>query len=255
MALAAHAWWTGRTSILADRLQMLCSTYGCKDVPYLDALMALSEASGKGWWTAYRKRISAGALDLAELEAGSTTLRYHETLLVPGLFQTADYARALFRTPKLGFENIEDAVDFRLARQTVLTGERPPTVQAVIHEAALRMRFGGIDVMRAQLLHLVELARLPHVTIQVFPFAAEPYPAISGTFLHTSPEIGLLGTVVLEHPTGSTYLSDREHLTRYEALFNRLAEQALAPVDPATPPESHAAKDSLALIQHVLYAL
>ncbi|MEV8310259.1 helix-turn-helix transcriptional regulator [Streptomyces flavidovirens] len=246
---------TARTSILTDRLRDLCRAYGCKDSPYVDALVAMSEATGKGWWSAYKNRIGPGAHNLAELEASATELRFHESLFIPGLFQTEDYARAIFKSPKLGFENVDDALAFRMERQHILTGERPPVVHAVIHEAALHMRFGGAATLRGQLLRLIELAQLPNVTIQIFPFTAEAYAAFTGNFLHARPVVPELGTVVLEQPTGSLYLSEREQLSRYETLFGQLTEHALPPINPQTAPESHFAKDSLALIQHLLYAL
>ncbi|WP_053751859.1 helix-turn-helix domain-containing protein [Streptomyces sp. MMG1533] len=246
---------TAKTTILTERLRELCDLYGCKDKTYVSALVAMSEATGKGWWTAYKKPMEQGPLNLAELEAGAVTLRLHQTLLIPGLFQTADYARALFTSPDLGFENIEDTLKFRMERQHVLTRENPPSVHAVIHESALHMRFGGAEVLRDQLLRLAELARLPNVTVQIYPFTSQPHAALTGNFVHAIPEVPELGTVVLEYPSGFRYLSDRDGLTQYNALFERLTEHALAPIDVSLAPEAHSVKDSLALIQHVLYTL
>ncbi|MFE9649369.1 helix-turn-helix domain-containing protein [Streptomyces sp. NPDC006365] len=244
---------TAKTTILTARLRELCRTYGCTDETYIDALVALSEATGKGWWTAYKNRIGPAALDLAELEAGSTVLRAHESLLIPGLFQTEDYTRAILASAKPAHGTIDDAVAFRQERQHILTDDDPPTVHAVIHESALRMRFGGAAVMRAQLLHLIELAHLPHVTIQVYPFEADVYAAYTGNFLYARPAVDRLSTVVLEHPIASLHLGDSKHLAEYGALFDALTEHALAPIDARAKPETHADKDSLSLIQHVLY--
>ncbi|MER6960862.1 MULTISPECIES: helix-turn-helix transcriptional regulator [unclassified Streptomyces] len=246
---------TAKTSILTPRLRELCDLYSCTDKPYVESLVAMSEATGKGWWSVHKKRRSLDALNTAELEANCATLRAHQSMLIPGLFQTADYARAIFTTPGLGFERSAGAVEFRMERQRVLTRDNPPTVHAVIHEAALHMRFGGTKVVREQLLHLVELARLPNVTIQIYPFTAQTYPAYSGNFVHTMPGIPELGTVLLELPSGLTYLGDRPSLDQYARLFQHLSENALAPIDVSLAPEAHSVKDSLALIQHVLYTL
>ncbi|MEV6593583.1 helix-turn-helix domain-containing protein [Streptomyces acidicola] len=246
---------TAKTSILTPRLRELCDLYGCTDKDYIDALVAVSEATGKGWWSAHRKRRSLDALNTAELEASCTALRMHQSLFIPGLFQTSDYARAIFASPGLGFERSEGALEFRMERQKVLTREDPPTVRAVIHESALHMRFGGAKVLREQLLHLVELARLPHITIQIYPFSAQAYGALSGNFVHVVPGVPELGTVLLELPAGLQYLGDRPSLDRYEGLFRHLAENALDPIDVSLAPEAHSVKDSLALIQHVLYTL
>ncbi|MFE0258259.1 helix-turn-helix domain-containing protein [Streptomyces sp. NPDC059010] len=246
---------TAKTTILTPRLHELCDLYGCTDKAYVQALVDMSEATGKGWWSAHKKRRSLDALNTAELEANSTALRMHQSMLIPGLLQTAEYARAIFATPGLGFERSEGALEFRLERQRVLTRENPPSVHAVIHESALHMRFGGTEVVREQLLHLVELARLPNVTIQIYPFTAQTYPAFSGNFVHAVPGVPELGTVLLELPVGLTYLGDRTGLDRYTKMFQHLAENALAPIDVSLAPEAHSVKDSLALIQHVLYTL
>ena len=246
---------TGKTTVLTPRLRELCDLYGCTNKAHVEALVAMSEATGKGWWSAYRKRRSLDALNTAELEASCTALRMHQSMLIPGLFQTADYAQAIFATPGLDFERSEGALEFRMERQRVLTRENPPSVHAVIHESALHLRFGGVNVVREQLLHLIELARLPNVTIQIYPFTAQAHPALSGNFVHVIPGVPELGTVLLELPLGLTYLGDRQSLGRYDGLFRYLSENALAPVDVSLAPETHSVKDSLALIQHVLYTL
>ncbi|WP_328769993.1 helix-turn-helix domain-containing protein [Streptomyces sp. NBC_00286] len=246
---------TAKTTILTERLRELCRIYGCTDKTYVDALVALSEATGKGWWNAYKRPMEPGALSLAELEANAVALRMHQSLFIPGLFQTSAYTQAIFNSPKLGFENIEEALKFRMERQRLLTQENPPTVHAVIHEAALHMRFGGPDVVREQLLRLVELARLPHITIQIYPFSSQAHAALSGNFVHIIPSAPQLSTVVLEQPSGARYLSEQAHLQQYSEMFDRLIENALAPIDVSLAPEAHSVKDSLALIQHLLYTL
>ncbi|MFI5803595.1 helix-turn-helix domain-containing protein [Streptomyces sp. NPDC051561] len=245
----------GRTSILTPRLRELCTVYGIESEPYIEALVGISESTGKGWWSDYRNRIGPGALDLAELESTATQLRSHESLFVPGLFQTEAYVRAILSSARPTRGSVDDAVAFRMDRQRILRADNPPSVHAVIHEAALHMRFGGPAVMRAQLLHLVELAQLPQVTIQVFPFEAAAYAAYTGNFLYSSPAVPELSTVLLEHPIASMHLSDAAHLAQYDSLFDALTGHALAPIDASTAPASHEAKDSLALIQHLLYTL
>lgn len=246
---------TAKTTILTERLRELCRLYACKDETYVEALVSMSEATGKGWWTAYRKPMEQGPLNMAELEAGAVQLRMHQSLLIPGLFQTEDYARSIFTSPGLGFEQIEDALKFRMERQQVLTRENPPAVHAVIHESALHMRFGGTEVLRGQLLRLIELARLPNVTVQIYPFTSRAHPALSGNFVHVIPAVAELGTVVLEHFGSFDYLGDLETLDQYGAVFDSLTKYALAPVDVSLAPEAHSVKDSLALIQHLLYTL
>jgi hypothetical protein len=117
------------------------------------------------------------------------------------------------------------------------------------------MRFGETKAVREQLLHLIELARLPNVTIQIYPFTAQAHAALTGNFAHVIPANPRLGTVVVEQLLGSHYLVQQRQLEEYHSLFERIAKNALAPIDVSLAPETHSVKDSLALIQHVLYTL
>lgn len=244
-----------RTAIPGSRLRALCHAYGVTNEPYVDALVSMSEASGKGWWTDYRRRAAQPALDLAELEASGSIIQTHETVVVPGLFQTEEYMRAIFSDVRLVHSTIDNATAFRLERQRILTGEAAPAVHAVIHEAALHMRFCKPQALRDQLLRLIELARLPNITIQVIPFDANAYAAFCGPFLHVIPAVRGLGTVVIDRPgIGMGYLRDEEDLETYRTMFDQLVQQALPPIEPSAAPESRAQRDSLGLIQHLLYA-
>ncbi|MFI1733089.1 helix-turn-helix domain-containing protein [Streptomyces acidicola] len=246
---------SARTAVTTDRLRRLCTHYGVTPSPYMEALVALSESSGKGWWSVYRGRVTLWALNLAEMEAGATRLHSYEPLVIPGLLQTQEYIQALFGDVQPLHATTEDAIAFRLERQRILTDENAPVVHAVIHEAALRMHYGGPGVMRAQLLHLIEVARLPNVTVQIFPFRARTYPGVSTPFLYAAPHVEELATVVLDHPAEPIYRDTQEHLSQYRSLFDQLRKSALAPVNPSTAAESHSVPDSLTLIQHLLYDL
>jgi transcriptional regulator with XRE-family HTH domain len=103
-------------------------------------------------------------------EIKATVLRTYEPLLVPGLFQTEDYARAVLRTRlNITEEEIEETVEGRVARQGILSGEKPPMVWAMIDESVLRRPVGGQYVMREQVNRLAEAARRPNVVIQFIP--------------------------------------------------------------------------------------
>lgn len=246
----------GRTAIATDRLRRLCELYGCTSSTYVEALVALSEDKGKGWWSAYKGNLPAAALDLAELEFRATTLRSYESLFIPGIFQSEDYTRAIYRVSDVVTtpEDIDKAVGFRMQRQTILTTDNPPAVHAVIHEAALHMRFGGTAVTRKQLMRLVELAALPHVTIQVLPFTAHGVSAVNTPFCYITSHNGALVTIQMDHANQSMYLHDADSVTQYRRQFDRLCAVALPPVDASASPISHDVRDSLGLIQHILYS-
>ncbi|MGI5197805.1 helix-turn-helix domain-containing protein [Streptomyces sp. CA-288835] len=246
---------SGRVDVPRNGLYKLLRAYGCPEGAYFDGLMAMAQERGKGWWSEFSDTIGPAARDLAELESRSTVLRTHEPMLIPGMLQTQDYARAVLEATEGDPQRADRYAQFRLARQRVLTGDSPVTYRAVIHEAALHTRVGGPAIMRRQLLRLIEVSRLPNMTVQVYPFEAGNYAAHTQSFVIygcTTPE---LDTVYLEHPTKSLFLRDGDQLDEYAKMFERLSQLALAPVDPESAPESHESRDSLSLIQHVMYTL
>ncbi|MFH8759751.1 helix-turn-helix domain-containing protein [Streptomyces atroolivaceus] len=117
--------------------------------------------------------------DAAELETRATSICEYAPMLVPGVLQTREYARAVTRaTQRLASEETVDGhVGARMERAGMLLRDTPPTFWAILHEAALRVPVGGADVMSAQLTRLVEATRAhPHLVVQVLPFVAGVHP-------------------------------------------------------------------------------
>ncbi|MEU3464917.1 helix-turn-helix transcriptional regulator [Streptomyces sp. NPDC006733] len=245
----------GRIDVSRNRLYLLLREYGCPAGPLFDGLMEMAQERGKGWWDEYGDVMGRDALDLAELESRSTCVRVHEPLFIPGMLQTEDYAREVISAVGRDTERRERYVQFRMDRQRALTGERPTTYHAVLYEAALRVQVGNVAVMRKQLLRLIEVARLPDVTLQIFPFEQGPYSAFGRPFLLFQGSTPELSTVYVEHPQSASFLGDGGQVDEYGRMFERLAELALPPVDPESAPESHEGRDSLGLIQHMMYNL
>jgi transcriptional regulator with XRE-family HTH domain len=245
---------SGRTSLSAERLRLLASASGCEEATYVEELIALGQASGKGWWTEYREQLRPSLLDLAEIEDQAESIVCYEPMFMPGLFQTLAYATAGYRGgyAHASPEQQEREVDFRMQRQHVLTADRPPLIHAVIYEAALHASWGSPEIMRDQLLRLIEMARLPYVTLQVLPFDGRVGFGTSFTLLE--PAVPQLSTVVVEHVERALYLGEPEALARYRNWFARLCEAALPPVGVADA-GAFPAKNSLGLIQRLLYPL
>lgn len=245
----------GKTGLTTDRLRRLAELAGVSHNPLVEALNDMGRDPGKGWWSEYRGRVRPSLLDLAELEASAVRIVCYEPMFVPGLLQTPAYATVIHRDGYARASAAEQnlAVEFRMRRRDVLTGESAPMFHAVIHEAALHASPGGSGVMRDQLLHLIELSRLPNVRIQVLPF--EGPVAFGSSFTLTEPDVAELSTAIVAHVEQSLYLGDMDAVARYRGWFARLTEVALPEVDAAVPPEAHAAKDSLGLIQTLLYPL
>ncbi|MGY4390366.1 DNA-binding XRE family transcriptional regulator [Streptomyces sp. TE12347] len=120
-----------------------------------------------------------------DLEKRAVAFSWYEVLVLPGLLQTENYARALFRgrVPAFVQEEIETLTSRRMARTELLHRERPPTFSFVVSEAALRDRIGGNAVYSEQVRHLLSCMKLPHVTLQVLPFGQASHPGLAGSFV------------------------------------------------------------------------
>ncbi|GAT65063.1 XRE family transcriptional regulator [Planomonospora sphaerica] len=167
-------------------------------------------------------RLPAWFRPWVEIEQAAESLRTWEPLIVPGLLQTADYARVLFAgEPRSSAESVEKDVAARLERQRILEREDPPMLWAVVDEGVLHRRIGDEAVMAAQLDHLLETARLPHVTVQVLPFDAGSTVGLMGAFVVAQVR-GLANTVYLE-TAGQGQVTDRpddvaDIVVKYEAI-------------------------------------
>lgn len=244
-----------RTGISTERLRSLVGQYGCTSSPYIDELVRMSESNGKGWWSEYRKVLPQQVLDLAELEDRARDIASYETLLIPGLLQTEPYMRTLFRSarPEATRTEIDTLVAFRLARQRIFTGERPPRLRAVIHEAALRMVVGDPHIMRGQLAHLIDVAANPRVTIQVLPFDQGTQAWRSAPFLLIEPGVPGLETVFVEHPAAGLTLHDADAVLQYQGTIAALTRSALPALAREGASGLREEPDSWGLVQHILY--
>lgn len=121
--------------------------------------------------------------DWVEIERKASILRWWEPLLIPGLLQTEDYARAVLASWRRdNGDEVEEKVAFRLRRQEILTSADPPDFRVLIDESVLHRRVGAPEVMAMQLEHLLAMAARPNITIQVVPGIAGAYAGLSGAF-------------------------------------------------------------------------
>jgi transcriptional regulator with XRE-family HTH domain len=238
----------GRIGLTLERLKTWLDLCEVTDPEFRAGLTSMSESTGKGWWTEFKPHVVPSALDLAEFEAGATALDSYQTLLIPGLLQTKAYSEVIH-------DYAEKKVEFRQRRQELLTVENAPPFRTVIHEAALHMMYGGPTIMRDQLNHLIEVSRLPHVTIQILPFDCTTYSSSETPFVLMRGAHARLDTVLLEQPHSSYFLGDPEDVAAFRRKFERIRGLALPPLHAATRSPSATQRDSLGLIQHVRYKL
>ena len=221
----------GRVRLKSRDMTDLLTLYGVTDEGLRSRFLALAEQSNTpDWWTKYGDILPDWFETYLSLEAAATTIRSFEVQFVPGLFQTEDYARAVLGRKTATPGEIERRVALRLKRQDLLSRPNPPRIWSVMDEAVLRRPVGGPAVMRAQFEHLIEVAGLPRVTLQVVPFASGSHAGESGSFaVLRFEERDLPDVVYLEQLTGAIYLDQRADVERYLEVVNELSTEALTP--------------------------
>jgi hypothetical protein len=212
----------------------LLALYGITDEKDQKAMLALADrANEPGWWHSYSDILPNWFEVYIGLEEAASRIRTYEVQFVPGLLQTEDYARAvtLLGHPSAPGHEVERRVGLRMRRQSLLTGEDPPHLWAVVDEAVLRRPLGGVQAMREQLRHLLDMTDLPNVTLQMVPFKRGGHAAAGGPFsILRFAERDLPDVVYLEQLTSALYLDKREDVDHYLAVMERLCIDA----EPAT---------------------
>lgn len=220
---------TGQVGVNPRDARDMLDLYGV-DEDEREALVQLArEARKKGWWHAYNE-VFTGAF--VGLESEASTLRAFQCLLVPGLLQTEGYTRAVIKAirPDARESDLERRIAGRLQRQRLLVESDPPEYWAVIDEAVLHRPVGGPTVMHKQLTHLLKLAELPHVNIQVMPFENGAHCAMEGPFLILGfPELTDPDVVYVENTTSGVYLEQHSDVRTYTLMFDHLRAYSARP--------------------------
>ncbi|MEU8925040.1 helix-turn-helix transcriptional regulator [Kitasatospora sp. NPDC048545] len=222
----------GRHGVKANEVGILLDVYEVTDPQTREALATLArEGKRRVWWQPYSDVISQRYASFISFEAEAVSIRNFESSLVPGLLQTADYARAVIRglRPEATSEVINALVDVRLARQNAaLRREDPLKLWAIVDEAALRRVVGSKTVMAKQLQQLVAASKEPNVTLQVVPFEAGAHAGVLGSFVILEfPVRNDLDVVYTEAMTSSLYLERDDDVTAHDQAFDRLRAAAL----------------------------
>lgn len=190
------------------------------------------QASLPGWWRKYSDVLETWFELHIGLEEAASLIRTYEVQFLPGLLQTEAYARVVSRLgyPDAPESKINRLVELRMERQGLLTRPQAPRLWAVLDEAVLRRPFGGPEVMRVQLEHLLKMAELPNVALQIAPFSVGAKAAAGSpvTLLRFS-EPDLPDKVYLEQLTGAVYLDKQSEIDQYSLIMDRLCTAADPP--------------------------
>lgn len=209
----------------------LCDLYEAGEDIKKRLVTLAREARRRGWWQTYNDVLPAGQFSTyIGLEAAASELSVFNVELIPGLLQTPDYARALFRSsapPKTDTE-IERMLTVRLERQKLLGQSDPLHMWLVLDEVALLRPVGGREVMRGQLHHLIQAAQKPHITVQILPLSAGAHQAMDDPFAVLNFADDEPSAVYLENLVSSLYLEGQDDVKRYTVLFDHLRATALS---------------------------
>jgi transcriptional regulator with XRE-family HTH domain len=224
---------TGRTGFKERDIRDLLALYQVTDTADVELFVQLArQANQPGWWHRYNDLLPSWFETYIGLEQAASSIRTYEAQFVPGLLQTADYARSIV---VLGHGDApEDDTDRRVAmrmrRQDIITRPTAPIVWAVVDESALRRPVGGAAVQRAQIRHLLDIAELSNITIQVMPYAAGGHAAAGGSFsILRFDESELPDIVYVEQLASALYLDKRADLELYLSVMDALSVQAAQP--------------------------
>lgn len=222
----------GRVGFKQRDVADLLTLYGVEE-PERSTLIALAQrANTPAWWQVYSDVTPTWFHSYLGLEAEASLIRTYEVQFVPGLLQTADYARAVVRLghPSAAPDEIDRRVELRLHRQEILRRDKPPLLWAMLDEAVLRRVIGGPRVMAGQVRALIEASQQPGVQLQVLPFAAGGHAAAGGAFsILRFPDRELPDIVYLEQLAGATYLDKRIDVDLYAEIMEQVAVTAETP--------------------------
>ncbi|MBB2933074.1 transcriptional regulator with XRE-family HTH domain [Amycolatopsis bartoniae] len=210
----------------------LLTMYGVHDPAEREwAVEMVKQANRPGWWRSFNDTLPTWFDNYIGLEEAATRIRTYELMFVPGLLQTESYARAVISrgNPDNPDPTIEGRVAIRMRRQKLLTGPKPPRLWAVLDEAVLHRPVGGMAVLKEQLEHLLEVIKLPTISLQIVPFDMSGYAVESAFSLLQFAEPELPNIAYLEHLNGASYLEKADELELYGRAFDRLTVDAETP--------------------------
>ncbi|MFE3904393.1 helix-turn-helix domain-containing protein [Streptomyces sp. NPDC059153] len=222
---------SARSGVSSDRVRVWASNYRCPETQYVDALVAMARERETNWWDEYRDSLPASLLDIAEMEHHASMLRSAQIMHVPGILQQPDYMRGIFdeAVPTMDPEDLDRHIEFRVRRSALLDRADAPPCEFLVHESALRMRFGDRSILRRQLEHLLGQAERPNVTLRVVPFETGGFANAGSSTLYACGPVSGLDTVQIDVPTGVSFLHAETYLVNYRAVLDRMRKRAIEP--------------------------
>jgi transcriptional regulator with XRE-family HTH domain len=220
----------GQRGLAPDEVAAMLGLYRVPAAHREELMRLVRQAAEPGLWqNRLTVRLPNQWQTLIDYESRATKIFSYESVVIPGILQTADYARAMIEgtaETRLPAEEVDAKVSARLGRQAIMSRTDPPILHALLFEPALLVPAGGQAVMRRQLRSLVEHAERPTTTIQVVPLPAGPHPGLDGAFvimdLPDEPSV-----VYQESKTRNAFL-EQDDLGPYRLAWERILGAALS---------------------------
>lgn len=208
-----------------EDIQLLLDIYKVTDEADRAACLTLvKEANQQGWWASFGDILGSG--QFVGLESEASSIRSYQSNSIPGLLQTEGYARAVIHATGIVDEaDLNRRVEARMFRKHVFNREHPPTMWAVIDEAAL-LRI--TPELSGQLEYLLECAERANIGIQVLPITRGIHAAMNGQFVIMDFPPPDLPAVYLEAMHEELYLEKPEQITRYQHVYDHVQAEALS---------------------------
>lgn len=207
-------------TIKATDLDKLLDLYEVTDPARREALHALArDAKVRGWWSKYKEVF--GPQSLPDFEAEASTIRTFESSVIPGLLQIPEYTAALLQGGRCTDpEEIERRTQARTERRQILTRINPARLRVVLDEAALQRMIGGTAIMADQLRHLLHMAKLPNIDLQVLPFRAGAHAAFVAPFsILDFPDPLDAPIVFVDTASGGLFLEEQDEVDAHSITF------------------------------------
>jgi transcriptional regulator with XRE-family HTH domain len=217
-----------QVSVRPGDVRTLLELYGVPSDDAASLVQVARDARQRGWWHAYSDVLPSRFEVYVGLEQAASEICTFDMALVPGLLQTADYARAAIEAerPDASPTEVDRRTELRMRRQY---DEARPELLVVLDEAVIRRVVGGPATMRAQLERLADEGEAPGLTLQIVPFGAGAHASMIGSFsILAFPDRADPPVVYLESRAGGLYVEGND--TRaYDRTFRSLQAVALAP--------------------------
>ena len=218
-------------------VEALCRIYDADETTSAALIGMAQQAKVKSWYHEYGDLIPENFDVYMGLEVAARGLKTYQIELVPGLLQTADYARAVIKSglPDESDTDIERRVRLRMQRQVLIRRKsRPANLDVILHETVLHRVIGGSRIMETQRRHLADISTQPNVTLRVLPFAAGlPLGAVTGNFIildfGKNPKGGSIEPPIVYVPGlgGEIYLEKAADIRRYDRAYEAIQAAAL----------------------------